>query len=165
MASKKRARAKLTSALKRARTDRKRLAKKVEAARAKLEKRTRKLQAREAEVAKLERRAYLPGAAESDQAPEEDKNLRPARLIYNPKSGGNVKDAHPLEKIVGMLRALWVDVRGREVERVREEIVTEAVAQHHRARLGGIDLVANDDVSLKGERIRLNAPEPGEPRS
>jgi hypothetical protein len=44
----------------------------------------------------------------------------------------------------------------------REEIVTEAVAQHHRARLGGIDLVANDDVSLTGERIRLNAPEPGE---
>jgi hypothetical protein len=44
----------------------------------------------------------------------------------------------------------------------RDEIVTEAVAQHHRARLGGIDLVANDDVSLKGERIRLNAPEPDE---
>jgi hypothetical protein len=42
----------------------------------------------------------------------------------------------------------------------RQEIVTEAVAQYHRARLGGIDLVANDDVSLKGERIRLNAPEP-----
>lgn len=42
----------------------------------------------------------------------------------------------------------------------RQEIVTEAVAQHHRARLGGIDLVANDDVSLEGERIRLNAPEP-----
>jgi hypothetical protein len=44
----------------------------------------------------------------------------------------------------------------------RDEIVTEAVAQYHRARLGGIDLVANDDVSLKGERIRLNAPEPRE---
>jgi YegS/Rv2252/BmrU family lipid kinase len=105
MASKKQARAKLTNALKRARTDRKRSAQKVEAARAKLEKRTRKLQAREAKVAKLERRAYLPGAAESDQPPEEDKNLRPARLIYNPKSGGNVKDAHPLDKIVGTLRA------------------------------------------------------------
>jgi YegS/Rv2252/BmrU family lipid kinase len=26
-------------------------------------------------------------------------------LIYNPKSGGNVRDAHPLEKIVGLLRA------------------------------------------------------------
>jgi hypothetical protein len=45
----------------------------------------------------------------------------------------------------------------------RQEIVTEAVAQRHCARLGGIDLVANDDVSLKGERIRLNAPDP-EPR-
>jgi hypothetical protein len=40
----------------------------------------------------------------------------------------------------------------------RQEIVTEAVAQHHRARLGGIDLVANDDVSLLGERVRLNDP-------
>jgi len=42
----------------------------------------------------------------------------------------------------------------------RDEIVTEAVAQHHRARLGNIDLVANDDVSLVGERIRLNTPDP-----
>src|SRR5512142_2964501 len=105
MASKKQARAKLTNALKRARTDRKRSAQKVEAARAKLEKRTRKLQAREALVAQLELRAYLNGAAKSAPAPEEDKNLRPARLIYNPKSGGNVRDAHPLEKIVGLLRA------------------------------------------------------------
>ena len=40
----------------------------------------------------------------------------------------------------------------------RQEIVTEAVAQHHRARLGGIDLVANDDVCLTGERVRLNDP-------
>src|SRR5512135_3517154 len=93
MASKKQARAKLTNALKRARTDRKRSAKKVEAARAKLEKRTCELQ------------AYLNGAAKSAPAPKEDKNLRPARLIYNPKSGGNVRDAHPLEKIVGLLRA------------------------------------------------------------
>jgi hypothetical protein len=45
----------------------------------------------------------------------------------------------------------------------RQEIVTEAVAQRHVARLGGIDLVANDDVSLKGERIRLNAPDPPGP--
>jgi diacylglycerol kinase (ATP) len=105
MASKKQTRAKLTRALKRARAGRERSAQKVEAARTKLEKRTRKLQAREAKIAKLERQAYSPGAAQGDQAPEEDKNLRPARLIYNPKSGANVKDAHPLEKIVGALRA------------------------------------------------------------
>jgi len=29
------------------------------------------------------------------------------------------------------------------------------------ARLGNVDLVANDDVSLQGERIRLNSPETG----
>jgi len=105
MASKKQARAKLTRVLKRARSEHRRVAKKVETTQAKLEKRTRKLRTLEAKIAELERRAYLPEAAQSGQAPEEDKNLRPARLIYNPKSGGNVKDAHPLEKIVGALRA------------------------------------------------------------
>ncbi len=105
MASKKRARAKLTRVLKRARSEHKGLAKKVEATRAKLEKRARKLQRLESKIAKWERQAYLPEAAQSGQAPEDDKNLRPARLIYNPKSGGNVKDAHPLEKIIGALRA------------------------------------------------------------
>src|SRR5512142_2821193 len=95
MASKKQTRAKLTGALKLARADRKRLAKKVNATRAKLEKRTRKLQAREANIAKLELRAHSLGAGQNGQPPEEDKNLRPARLIFNPKSGANVKDAHP----------------------------------------------------------------------
>ena len=37
---------------------------------------------------------------------------------------------------------------------------TEAHAQRHRARRGDIALVANDDVSLDGERIRLNSPMP-----
>jgi hypothetical protein len=39
-------------------------------------------------------------------------------------------------------------------------IETEAHAQRHRARRGDIALVANDDVSLDGERIRLNSPRP-----
>ena len=33
---------------------------------------------------------------------------------------------------------------------------TEARIQTHRARLGNVNLEANDDVKLKGERIRLN---------
>jgi YegS/Rv2252/BmrU family lipid kinase len=105
MASKKQARAKLTQVLKRARSEHRRVAKKVETTQAKLEKRTRKLRTLETNIAKLERRASLAEAAQSSQAPEEDKNLRPVPLIYNPKSGTNVKDAHPLEKIVRTLRS------------------------------------------------------------
>lgn len=105
MASNKQARAKLRQVLKRARSEHRRAAKKVETTQAKLEKRTLKMRTLEAKIAKLEQRAYVPEAAQSGQAPEDDKNLRPACLIYNPKSGGNVKDAHPLDKIVGLLRA------------------------------------------------------------
>ena len=44
--------------------------------------------------------------------------------------------------------------------RAEGAIETEGHAQRHRARRGDIALVANDDVSLDGERIRLNAPMP-----
>lgn len=37
---------------------------------------------------------------------------------------------------------------------------SEAHAQTHRARLGNIELKANDDVALDGEQIRLNSPKP-----
>ena len=43
------------------------------------------------------------------------------------------------------------------------DIETEAFAQRHEARRGDIALVANDDVTLDGERIRLNTPRPLEP--
>jgi hypothetical protein len=42
-------------------------------------------------------------------------------------------------------------------------IRSEAHAQQHRARLGNIELVANDDVALDGEQIRLNSPKPAGP--
>jgi hypothetical protein len=50
--------------------------------------------------------------------------------------------------------------------RVRAEgdFETEAFAQQHRARHGDIELVANDDVTIDGERIRLNAPRQLEPK-
>ncbi|AKT41264.1 hypothetical protein [Chondromyces crocatus] len=44
------------------------------------------------------------------------------------------------------------------------QIETEAFGQRHRARLGDIALQANDDVSLDGERIRLNTPQPLTPQ-
>ena len=48
---------------------------------------------------------------------------------------------------------------GRQVRiSAKAELLSEAVAQTHTARLGGIELLANDDVSLEGERINLNTP-------
>lgn len=40
----------------------------------------------------------------------------------------------------------------------RGELRSEAVAQYHHATLGDIEMNANDDVMLNGERIRLNSP-------
>ena len=42
-------------------------------------------------------------------------------------------------------------------------IYSEAHAQRIEARLGDIELRANDDVALEGEQIRLNSPRPGQP--
>lgn len=51
-----------------------------------------------------------------------------------------------------------LDAGGDVRTRAEGELHTEALAQHHHARLGDMRLTANDDVSLHGERIRLNAP-------
>jgi hypothetical protein len=56
-------------------------------------------------------------------------------------SGGIVHDAH-----------------GDLVLRSDAEIATEAEGQQHRARRGNIDIQANDDVMLDGERVVLNGP-------
>jgi hypothetical protein len=55
--------------------------------------------------------------------------------------------------------AITQQAGGDVTTRADGEIETEAVAQRHRARLGNIDLIANDDVTLDGERICLNCPE------
>jgi hypothetical protein len=49
---------------------------------------------------------------------------------------------------------------GAITARAEGAIETEGFAQEHRARKGNVALVANDDVTLDGERIRLNAPQP-----
>jgi len=104
MASVEKARARSAKALKEKRAEHQRLAKKLNETTAKLEKRTHKLRALESEIAKLERSAHVPkGVRRNSKAV--DKNLRPARLIYNPKSGANPKDGHSLKAIVALLRA------------------------------------------------------------
>ena len=45
------------------------------------------------------------------------------------------------------------------VARADGEIVTEGAGQQHRARIGSVDITANDDVTLYGERILLNEPQ------
>ena len=52
-----------------------------------------------------------------------------------------------------------LDAGGNVTTRADGEIATEADGQQHRARLGSVELVANDDVSLLGERVRLNSPQ------
>jgi hypothetical protein len=51
-----------------------------------------------------------------------------------------------------------IDAGGEVRTRADGLVRTEALAQHHRATLGNIALTANDDVSLEGERVRLNSP-------
>lgn len=50
------------------------------------------------------------------------------------------------------------DAHGDVVIRADGEIATEAAGQQHRARLGNVDIRANDDVMLDGERVMLNGP-------
>jgi hypothetical protein len=51
-----------------------------------------------------------------------------------------------------------LDAGGEVRTRADGLLRTEALAQHHRATLGTVTLTANDDVSLEGERVRLNSP-------
>jgi hypothetical protein len=53
---------------------------------------------------------------------------------------------------------LAINVRKDVALRAGGVIESDARAQRLRARLGDIQLAANDDVSLDGERIRLNSP-------
>jgi len=82
----------------------KKLAKKMEKARDKVQKRLKKLHKVEAEIARLEQQAHSPqpGADGKPTVPRAAP-LRPARLIFNPKSG-LTKKAASLEELVDMLR-------------------------------------------------------------
>ncbi len=82
----------------------------VEKARAKMDKRKRKLQTLEAKIARLERASAEPkeklGQPTANGHPvNKTDNLRRARLIYNPESGGeSANDSRRLVEIVSRLR-------------------------------------------------------------
>jgi diacylglycerol kinase (ATP) len=84
--------------------DHAKLAKKMEAARGKLKKRLKKLQKIELKIVHLEQEAHspVPGPV-GNRAVVQPGSLRPARLIFNPKSGPT-KKAASLEGLIEMLR-------------------------------------------------------------
>ncbi len=69
----------------------------------------------------------------------------------------NVNARETIDLVAGAGIAL--DAGANVTTRSDGDIVTEADGQHHRARLGSVEVVANDDVSLLGERVRLNSPQ------
>ncbi|MEP7357134.1 MAG: YegS/Rv2252/BmrU family lipid kinase [Anaerolineales bacterium] len=82
----------------------KKLAKKMEKARSKVQRRLKKLNKVEGEIARLEHEAHSPQAgADGKPTVPPAAPLRPARLIFNPKSG-LTKKAATLEELVDMLR-------------------------------------------------------------
>jgi diacylglycerol kinase (ATP) len=119
-----------SKALEKARAKHRRLAKKLQATQDKLAKRTRKLRKLESDIAWLESRTHpiraisAPGSLPS---PEEDRGLRPIRLIYNPKSGDSDK-SHSLEVIVAALRAhgMRADVGIKASARVARDLASAA---------------------------------------
>lgn len=157
MAQKKKTHAKLTKVLREARAEHKQLAKKVTAAQGKLEKRTHKLQILESKIADWERDASLLGSAPDGQAPESDINLRPARLIYNAKSGS--KNAHSLEEIVSALRnhgiqaEVWVKTSGKATRKVAKQAAEQK--QELVIVAGGDGTIEDVATQLIGTRTAL----------
>lgn len=130
MAADKKERRELAKALKEARARHVKLLKRVEKARSKFERRTRKLLSLEAEIADLTRKIFEPHAQRLGQAAAGDANLRPARLIYNAKSGGaNGTGAKQLEEIVGRLRTHGIrpEIGLKTSGKAVREMVKEAV--------------------------------------
>ncbi len=94
----------LTKELRAAQQKHEELLVRVTAAREKFEKRMQKLHELEVDIGGLEHALYTRADSRLGQSPNQ-KNLRDAYLIYNPKSASNGKDDHKLDKIIEMLRA------------------------------------------------------------
>lgn len=146
MASEKKKGAKSSKTLEKARAQQKRMVKKLEATQAKLEKRTRKLLALESEIATLEKRAYLTTGTQRGRTAKSDTDLRPAVLIYNPRSGANKKDDHSLEDIVKSLRAHGIRAKTaiKTSAQAARELAKKAVDDHEE-----LVIVAGGDSTLE----------------
>jgi hypothetical protein len=88
------------------------------------------------------RAAALKVAAQGDLSLECERfEVNARREIALISKGGIIQDAH-----------------GDVVIRADGDIATEADGQQHHARRGNVDIRANDDVMLDGERVMLNGP-------
>lgn len=130
MPSQKNLRATSVKALEKARTDHKKLVKKVEAARRKVQKRSRKLRKLEVRIAELERRAsHLSPPNGREQL--NGTGVMTAQLIYNPKSGASAKEKS-LEEIIELLAAhgIRAKVGIKTSGKAARELACEAVAKN-----------------------------------
>jgi hypothetical protein len=57
-------------------------------------------------------------------------------------------------------RGVSITTGGDAEIRAAGDLTTSASAQRLEARSGNVDIEANDDVCVDGERVRLNSPEP-----
>lgn len=90
--------------LRKLQSEHRQVAQKAEAARRQFEKRSRKLRTLETKMAVLEPQAHLPNLQSPNATALKPKQLLPARLIFNPKSGDGEQRLEPLEGLVERLR-------------------------------------------------------------
>ncbi len=147
-------------ALEKAREKHKVLMTKIEKTQAKLEKRTRKLAALEARIAQLEHAAAEPDKRRLGQAAGSDKDLRRARLIFNPDSGGNRNDnGKRLAEIVATLRehGIVAGIGLKTSGKAARELAREAVENGEKLVIvaGGDGTVEDVAAQLVGSKTTL----------
>ncbi len=160
MASDDKSRRKAFKALKKAQEKHKALLTKVEKTRAKLQKRTRKLTALEAMIVQLERATAEPVKRRLGQAAARDKDLRHARLIFNPDSGGKRADnSKRLTEIVATLRehGIVAGIGLKTSGKAARELAREAVENDEELLIvaGGDGTIEEVAAQLVGSRTPL----------
>ncbi len=133
---------------------------KVEKTRAKLDKRTRKLAALEERIARLERAAAEPEKRRLGQAAAQDKQLRRARLIFNPDSGGsNADNSKRLTEIVANLRehGILAGIGLKTSGKAARELAREAVDNREELLIvaGGDGTIEEVAAQLVGSKTTL----------
>ncbi len=135
------------------------LLKKVEKAQAKFERRAGKLRKLEARIAELEAQYYRPEVEQLGQADAGDKNLRHARLIFNPKSGDSKGGAKLIARLVAKLRGYGIvaDLGVKTSGKAARELAKEAVANGESMVIvaGGDGTIEDVASQLVGTQVAL----------
>ncbi len=132
---------------------------KVEKTQAKLDKRLRKLNALEAKIARLERSTAEPDKRRLGQAAGRDKQLRRARLIFNPDSGGKQDNSKRLTEIVSSLRehGILAGIGLKTSGKAARELAREAVDNGEELLIvaGGDGTIEEVAAQLVGSKTTL----------